>query len=88
MDLKKLMRLAGDLDKRANKSLFSFCSHEPKLRLLGKNQQTEKGGTENTVSPFLSTPSMGVISTVKVRNGGWQAPTISQGQGCPPRGGI
>ncbi len=28
---------------------------------------------------FFSTPSMGVIYTVKVRNGGWRAPTISQG---------
>ena len=37
---------------------------------------------------ILCTPSMGVISTVKVRNGGWQAPTISQEQGCPSRGGI
>ena len=36
----------------------------------------------------LRTPSMGVISTVKVRNGGWRAPTISQRQGCRPRGRI
>ncbi|MDF2716611.1 MAG: hypothetical protein K0R28_3536 [Paenibacillus sp.] len=34
----------------------------------------------------MRTPSMGVISTVKVRSGGWQAPTISQEQGCPSRG--
>jgi len=31
---------------------------------------------------------MGVISTVKVRNGGWRAPTISRGQGCRSRGRI
>ncbi|MBW4085794.1 YetF domain-containing protein [Paenibacillus sp. S150] len=33
---------------------------------------------------FVRTPSMGVIFRVKVPNGGWRAPTVSQGQGCPP----
>src|SRR5690606_5282236 len=40
------------------------------------------------VARLFGTPSMGVISAVKVRNGGWRAPTISQRQGCLPRGGI
>ncbi|GAB7054694.1 hypothetical protein JCM16163A_14400 [Paenibacillus sp. YK5] len=31
---------------------------------------------------------MGVIFRVRVPNGGWRAPTVSQGQGRPPRGGI
>ncbi|WP_459980244.1 hypothetical protein, partial [Paenibacillus sp. YK5] len=33
--------------------------------------------------PFvlLCTPSMGVISRVKVPNGGWRAPTVAEGKG-------
>lgn len=30
---------------------------------------------------------MGVTSRVKVPNGGWRAPAVSQKQGCPSRGG-
>jgi len=38
--------------------------------------------------PFGGTPGMGVISTVKVRSGGWRAPATSQRQGCRSRGRI
>ena len=34
------------------------------------------------------TPGTGVIYRMKVPNGGWRAPTVSQEQGCLSRGGI
>ena len=37
---------------------------------------------------LTSTPGMGVIYRMKVPNGGWRAPTVSQEQGCLSRGGI
>ncbi|MGI6449251.1 MAG: hypothetical protein ACOX3R_02845 [Desulfitobacteriia bacterium] len=49
------------------------------LTLLGTKKTVFALRSENGFP--LCTPSMGVIYTVKVRNGGWRAPTVAENKG-------
>ncbi|WP_429313708.1 spore germination protein [Paenibacillus mucilaginosus] len=93
-----LMFIHGVVDERLVKEVRNRLSSIEAFRfsLNPTSMGTQGDASKRQIAPTLSsrlgllrcTPSMGVISRVKVPNGGWRTPTVSQEQGCPPRGGI